>query len=151
MAALNLSVPSGEVSLTASTAKTVITARAPAQQMLRILGVEIFGKGISNTDTPIKIEVSRITTDGGTASTITPSPNDDDYTATPQGTYKGNYTSEPVTYGANLRIWEVHPQTSLIYMFPMGQEIILKNNNEIGFRATSGQTETISINLIIEE
>lgn len=151
MAAYNLSVPSGEVALVAATAKTVVKVQAPANQAIRILGIEFFGKGVSNTDTPIKVELSRITTDGGTATTVTPAANDDDQSMTAQGVYKAAYTVEPTTYGANMRTWEVHPQTGLMYMFPLGQEIIVKGGNIWGVRCTATQNQTVSCNLIVEE
>jgi hypothetical protein len=151
MADLNLSIPTGEVSLTASTARTVLSITAPANQRLKIFGFEIFGKGVSTTDTPVKCELYRVTTDGGTATTITPAPNDDDEAETPQGVYKGSYTVEPTTLGALLRTWEVHPQTGIIYMFPVGQEIRVKGGKEVALRLTSGQNETFAVNAIVEE
>lgn len=151
MADLLLTVPSGEVSLTGSVAKTVLAATAPANQRLKIMGVEIFGKGTSNTDTPIKCELSRITTNGGTATTITPAKVDDDDGETAQGTYQANFTVEPTTYGANMRIWEVHPQTGIIVYFPMHQEIKIKGGNIVGLRMTSTQAETVSAQFLVEE
>jgi hypothetical protein len=151
MAALNLQIATGEVSLTGSTPKTVFSLTAPANQRIKLKGLEIFGKGTSNTDTPIKVEISKITTDGGTATTATAQPLDGDIGTTPQGTYKTNYTAEPSTYGANLRTWEVHPQTGLINYFPLHDEIIVKEGTEIGVRLTSGQAETVSLNAIVEE
>jgi hypothetical protein len=149
MAALNLSVPTGEISLSAGTAKTVFLCKAPTNQRLRIYGFEIFFKSSSPTDTPVKIEVIRVTSDG-TGSALTPAPNDDDWGETPQGTYKGNYSVEP-SYGTTLRVWEIQPQTGIIYMFPAGQEICVKGGNLIGVRMTATQAETVSLNAIVEE
>jgi hypothetical protein len=151
MADLNISVPTGEVSLVAATAKTCITMTAPANQRLKLLGFEVYGKSASPTDTPVKCELYRITTDGGTATTITPAPNDDDEAETPQGVYKGNYTVEPTTLGALLRTFEVHPQTGIIYMFPVGQEIRVKGGKELGMRLTAVAAQTFAINFIVEE
>ena len=101
MAGLRLHVPTGEVSLAASTAKTVFTLTAPSNHRVLIRGIEIFFKGTSSTDTPVKIEISRITTDGGTASTPTVAKNDENSGETPLSTVKSAYTVEPSTFGAN--------------------------------------------------
>jgi hypothetical protein len=150
MADLKLSVPTGEVSLSAGTAKTVLLMKAPANQRLKILGFEIFFKGTSPTDTPVKCELIRVTSDG-TGTAVTPAPNDDDQAETPQGTYKANYSAEPSYGSATLRVWEIQPQTGIIYMFPQGQEIRVKGGNLIGLRMTASQSETVSVNAIVEE
>src|SRR5205823_2986459 len=99
-----------------STAKTFLTMKAPTNQRLKVKGFEICGKGTSNTDTPVKVELGLITTDGqtGTATAVTAVPLDGDVTSgTPTGTYYKNYGTEPTTYGSILRTWEIHPQTGL--------------------------------------
>jgi hypothetical protein len=153
MADLLLTVPSGEQALVASTAKTLLTAKAPANQRLKIKGIEVFGKGTSNTDTPIKIEIANITTDGqtGTATAVTPVAVDGEMGETAQGTYYKAYGTEPNTYGSIMRTWEMHPQTGLIVYFPLHDEIKLKGGTEIGVRFTASQSETVSVNLIVEE
>jgi hypothetical protein len=150
MADLNLQANVGEVSVT-STTKTFFTAKAPANQRLRIKGIEVMGKGTSNTDTPVKVEIGKITADavGGT-SAVTMSPHDPDYAETPQGTYKTGYGSEP-TYGNIYRTWEVHPQTGLIVYFPMHDEIKISGGSELGIRMTSNQAETMALTVIVEE
>jgi hypothetical protein len=151
MADLILNVPTGEISLVAATAKTILMAKAPANQRLKLKGLEIFGKGISPTDVPMKVELCIITTDGGTATTITPTANDNEMAETAQGTYKSNYSVEPTTYGAAIRTWEVHPQTGLVVYFPMHDEPKLKGGTIFGLRMTAAAAQTISANLIVEE
>src|SRR5713101_4062389 len=109
MAGLNLHYPSGEVALTAATAKTPITVVAAANHHVKIKGVEIFFKGTSPTDTPAKIIFYRFTTDG-TGTTGTLYVNDENAGETIQATGKINYTAEP-TLGNNFKVWDVHPQT----------------------------------------
>ncbi len=150
MADLLLQINVGECSVT-STTKSFFTVKAPANQRLKIKGFEIFGKGTSNTDTPVKVEVGKITADavGGT-STPTTSAADTECGETPQGTYKTGYASEP-TYGNIFRTWEIHPQTGLVYYFPLHDEIRLKGGDEIGLRMTSNQSETVSLVVLVEE
>ena len=151
MADLILNIPTGEVSLSAATAKTVFSMTAPANQRLKLKGVELFFKGVSATDTPVKCELSLVTTDGGTATTATPAKNDNDMAETAQGVYKTNYSLEPSAYGANLRTWEVHPQTGLVLYFPTHDEPRLKGGTEMALRLTAAQSQTVSVNAIVEE
>ena len=152
MACLSLQLALGEISIT-STPKTFLTVKAPANQRVKIKGFEIYGKGTSNTDTPVKIELNLITTDGetGTATAVTPQPLDTDLAETPQGTYYKSYGTEPTTYGANLRTMEVHPQTGLVIYYPLHDEVIVAGGKEVGFRFTSNQNETMAFTVIVEE
>lgn len=152
MADLNLSVPTGDISVT-STPKTWLTIKAPANQRVKIKGVEIFGKGTTNSDTPVKVELGLITTDGqtGTATSVTPLAQDGDMAETAQTVCFKSYGTEPTTYGSILRTWAVHPQTGLVVYFPLHDEIKLKGGQELGFRLTANQTEPMDMNVIIEE
>ena len=147
------SVPAASVT---STAATFILAKAPANQRLKIKGLEIFGKGTSNTDTPVKVELFTATVvTGGTAGTApTYLANDSEMGETPQATVTGNYSAEP-TYtpalGNVLRTWYIHPQTGLNCYFPLHDEIKLKGGTYLGVRLTSNQAETMGVNLIVEE
>jgi hypothetical protein len=151
MAGLRLHAPTGELSLTANTAKTCVTITSPANHRVLIRGVEVFFKGTSSTDTPVKIELARITTDGGTATGLTPLKNNESDQETPLSTVKINYTVEPTTYGATFKTWEIQPQTGLINWFPPGEEIAIQGGKEWGMRLTPTQAETVSINVYFEE
>lgn len=153
MADLRFQVASGESALTASTARSLIVVTAPGNQRVKVLGVEIFGKGTVSTDTPIKCELMTFTSVGsGTPGSVTSSKLDGDLGETIQSTVAGNFTAEP-TYGGNVtvRTWEVQPQTGLAIYFPLDQEIKLKGGTGFALRCTSGQSETISVNCIFEE
>jgi hypothetical protein len=153
MADLNWQASVGEISVT-STAKSFIIVTAPTNQRLRFKGFEIFGKGTSNTDTPVKVELVRAASlTGGTAGTApTVTALDPDYAETIQSTVTGNYTAEP-TYNTSsvLRTYECHPQTGITIYFPMHDEIKLKGGGVLGFRLTANQTETMAFNVIFEE
>lgn len=152
MAGLNLTVMAGEVAVT-STPKTFLTLKAPTNQRLKLKGIEVFGKGVAGTDTPVKIEIARVTTDGntGTATAVTPGSTDDSHTETPQGTYFKTYGTEPTTYGTILRTIELHPQTGIVHFFPLGDEFKIKGAGILGIRMTSNQNETISLTAYVEE
>jgi hypothetical protein len=152
MADLNFKVSTGEASIT-STAKTVATITAPANQRVKIKGISIFGKGTSNTDTPVKVELLRYASiSGGTAGSVTTSKPDGDMGETVQSTIAGNYSAEPTyTTGVTEETWEVHPQTGMSVYFPLHDEIKLKGGQGFALRATSNQNETLSFNVLCEE
>jgi len=152
MSALNFQVSTGESSFT-STAKTAITVVAPSNQRVKIKGLEVFGQGTSNTDTPVKVELMTFASiSGGTAGTVTTSKQDGDMGETIQSTIAGNYTAEPIyTTGVTVRVWNVHPQTGIAVYFPLHDEILLKGGAGFGVRLTTNQNETMSVNLICEE
>jgi hypothetical protein len=152
LADLVVQVTSGEFAL-AATAKTVFTVSAPANQRLKVKGLEVFGKGTSSTDTPAKVElITYASISGGTAGSVTTSKVDGDMGETIQATIAGNYSAEPTyTTGVTVRTWEVHPQTGLVVYFPMHDEIKIKGGAGFAIRATQAQADTFSFNLIYEE
>jgi hypothetical protein len=152
MSALNFQVATGEASIT-STAKTVATISAPANQRVKIKGVSVFGKGTSNTDTPVKIELMTYASlSGGTAGSVTVSKQDGDMGETVQSTVAGNYSAEPTyTSPVTVQVWECHPQTGFSVFFPLHDEIILKGGTGFAVRLTSNQNETMSVNITCEE
>lgn len=152
MSALNFQVSTGETAIT-STAKTVATISAPSNQRVKIKGLSVFGKGTSNTDSPVKVELMTYASiSGGTAGSVTTSKQDGDMGETLQSTIAGNYSAEPsYTTPVTVQTWEVHPQTGLAVYFPLHDEIVLKGGTGFAVRLTSVQNETMSINLMCEE
>jgi hypothetical protein len=118
-----------------------------------VKGLEVFFKSTSPTDTPVKVDIARITSDGqtGTATSVTPVKLDDEMGETAQGTYFAAYGTEPNTYGSILRTWEIQPQIPFVVYFPQGDEIYIKGGNELGVRCNAAQAQTCSVNLIVEE
>jgi len=142
-------IPSNEVSLTAATAKTVLQIVAATNHRVKVLGIELFFKGTSTTDTPVKVRILR-QTDAGTTSAATPVANDNSIDETLQTTGRHTATVEP-TAGDVLKMWEVHPQSGLIYCFPIGEEIIVKGGGRLGVECTAAQAQTCAANFIFEE
>jgi hypothetical protein len=152
MSALNYVIASGETALSAGVAKTLIAISAPANQRIKIKGVEIFGKGVTSTDTPVKVElVCAASIASGTPGTVTTIKNPTNMPETVQATVAGNYTAEPTYTTALSRVLECHPQSGFPYMFPMNDEIIVGGGSAFGVRLTSTQAETYSLNLVCEE
>ena len=152
MAGLNVQVTSGESAIT-STAKTIFTLTAAANQRIKILGLTGDGKGTSNTDSPVKIELMTYASiSGGTAGSVTSSKMDGDMGETIQTTIAGNYTAEPTyTTGVTIRTYEFHPQTRNAEYFPNFLTINIKGGTGFAIRVTSVQNETMAFNLFFEE
>ena len=149
MAGVNFHIPSNEVSLSAGTAKTVLQLVAAANHRVKVKGISVFFKGTSNTDTPVKIRLLR-QADAGTSSAATPVKNSDSDDETLQTTGRHSATVEP-TAGDVLQMWEVHPQTGLVFFFPLGEEVIVKGSGRLGIECTAAQGQTVAANFYGEE
>lgn len=149
MAGLNLAFSSGEVSLTAATAKTVLMLSAAAQHRVRIVGISIYFKDTVVTDTPAKVEICRATS-AGTFSSGTVVKKDENAGETIQTTAGFNASGEP-TITDILEMKEIHPQTGEKYFFPFSQEIYIKGGNRLAIRITAAQNQTCVANVDFEE
>lgn len=142
-------VPSGEVSLTAATAKTVLQIVAAANHRVKVNGIHIALKGIVVTDTPVKVRVLRQTT-AGTMSPGTPVKNNSADDETLQTTALVNASAEP-TAGDVLETFEIHPQTQYRCFYPLGQEIIVPGGGRLGIELTAAQNQTATAGIDFEE
>lgn len=149
MAGVKAHAPSGEVSLSAGVAKTVLQIVAAANHRTIVKMFQVFGKGVLSTDTPMRVRVLRQTT-AGTMSAGTVTKNDDSDSETLQTTSQTNASAEP-TAGDVLDIFEVHPQTGLIYIFPPGDEIQVRGGQRLGFEVLAAQAQTVTVKASVEE
>lgn len=143
MAGILLHGTSNEVTVSASTAKTVYQLIAAAAHRVKVQGWGCAFKGTSATDPPVLCQVVRQTTAGTmSAGTVNAAggnlafKNSTD-PETVQTSSQFNATVEPTTT-ATVESFEVHPQTGYRIFFPMGQEIIISNGTRLGFRLTPG-------------
>lgn len=150
MAGVRVSVPSGEVSLTAATAKTVLSLKAAANHRALVKSLKVFFKGIVTTDTPVKIRLVRITADSGTGSAVTEVKVNEADNETIQCVGRHTFTVEP-TIGDVIDTWEVHPQTGLVVFYPQGEELAIIGGNEFALEMTAAQAQTVSASLTVEE
>lgn len=150
MSGVRVSIPSGEVSLSAATTKTVLSAQAAANHRALVKSVKLFFKGIVTTDTPVKVDLIRITAASGTATGSTEVKLNEADNETIQTVGRHNFTAEP-TVGDIIETWEVHPQTGLVVFYPQGEEPVIMGGNEIALRCTAAQAQTVAANFTIEE
>lgn len=129
-------VPFGDITLAAATAKTVATWINGATRRCRLLTIEIGGGSVTQTDTPLLLELVRFTTDG-TGTGVTPVALDPNNPAS-IGTAKQNYTVEPT--GSPIVVWNTRFSpigNTMIEEVPMTREIYAAISSVLGLRVTS--------------
>jgi hypothetical protein len=136
------------VSLSAATAKTVLSVIAPAQFGVDLIGYEVGFEGVTAADEPVLIELVSFTTDGtGTSGTVV-----QNYgrSITAGFTTKYNYSAEPTT-ATVLKSFPLTPNGGLIiYDFPLGQSPDTAVSNLIGLRCTAPDAVSVRATLKFE-
>lgn len=152
MAGVKAHVNSGEVTLVAATAKSILQIKAPTNQRVLIKALRFTGKmPAGGTDTPIKVRMTRSTANFGTFSAATPGKNDPSDSETIQTTAGANATVEPTTPADSGLWWEVQPQAGIIEFIPPGDEIKIPGGNSVQFECTSPGTPIILLTATFEE
>ena len=121
MAAGYVAETTGDVALTAATAKTVLSVLNAANSLIRIVELSVSFDGTSATAEPVTVELCSSTEAGAGTSTAHTIVQCRGATRTVQATAKRNFTAEPTTLTV-LKRWLVHPQTGITVQFPLGRE-----------------------------
>lgn len=152
MAGLIWTANSGEVTLSAATAKTVLQVKAPSNQRVTLKTLSILGKqSAGGTDAVCKVRITRSTANFGTGTAATPGKTDTAWAETIQSTVAGNFTVEP-TSPTDTGLWyEVQPQSGLIVPFPPGQEPRIPGGAALNVEITSSGTPTLLVTVTAEE
>jgi len=152
MAGLILHANSGEVSLAASTPKTVLQIKAPTNQRLVLTSLRLLGKQpAGGTDTPVKVRITRSTANFGTGSAVTPAKNDPTDSETVQSTAAGNFTVEPTSPTDGGLWYEFSPQAGIIEPFAPGQEIKIPGGQALNVECTAAATATVLVTATYQE
>jgi hypothetical protein len=143
---------SGEVTLVAATAKSLLQAKAPANQQLVIKSLRFTGQQpAGGTDTPVKIRLTRSTSNFGTFSSAVAAKNNPNDNVTPQGTYGANASAEPTSPTDGGLWWNVQPQSGVIEFLVPDLFIPVPGGQSAQFEATSPGTPVIMLTAQIEE
>jgi hypothetical protein len=151
MAGLSLNATSGEVALVASTAKTCLQLKAPANQKLKLRTLSLLGKqAAGGTDAPVKVRLTTSSANFGSGSGATVGKLNPGDAETPQGTYTvlGTEPTSPTDSGYLL---EFSPQSGLIVPFPPGLEIPIPGGHALNIELTSSATPTVVVTATVEE
>lgn len=123
------------VALVAATAKTILTAIAPAQFGVDLLKYRIGFDGVTASAIPVVVEIVSWTTDGtGTGGTVVQSSG---RSITAGFTTKYNYSVEPTTATLIDRFTMTPNGGTVIYDFPYGDSPDTAVSNLIGLRCTA--------------
>ncbi len=109
MALLRCVTPFEDIALTQNAWKTLVSIKAPSDQMAELIRVEYYPNGVAGDAQHLKARVVRITADSGTATSITPKKLNNAFGSTPRVTGRHTFTAEP-TVGDILYPTHVHPQ-----------------------------------------
>lgn len=143
MAGLKMTAVASGVSLSASTAKTVIQVTAPTNQRVQLS--RIFGGfyGVSGTDVPCRVRVIRQTSAGTARVTLTPTKRPNLGSETIQTTFTTAGSAEPTNGGTtDIVLFQipVHPQGNFVISLldPEGVPITLNGGERVGIEFLLG-------------
>lgn len=110
-----------DVSLSAATAKTILSVINASNSLIRICELAVSFDGTSATAEPVTVELCSSTQAGAGTSTSHTIVQCRGATRTVQATAARNYSAEPTTLTV-IRQWLIHPQTGITVQFPLGRE-----------------------------
>lgn len=112
MARLEFSAGFTDVATAAAAWKTVLSLRAPANQLVAVKRVKIHGAGIAGDAEPFRMRLARVQAGTGTATTSAGLKLNNAIGATVQTVVKVNFTSEPTDDGTAPYLYpdKFHPQ-----------------------------------------
>lgn len=111
----------GDVALSAATAKTILSVINAANSPIRLCEFAVSFDGVSGTAEPVTVELCSSTQATGGASTAQTPVQIRGATRAVQASGARNYTTEPTVLTV-LKRWLVHPQTGIMVQFPLGRE-----------------------------
>jgi hypothetical protein len=149
MAGIRVAATTAEVALTAATARTVLQVVAAANHRVLVEQISVSFDGISPTAEPVIVELLRQTT-AGTMSALTPVKLSDAGSETIQTTAQHSATAEPTAGDVLWRV-EIHPQTGIEKLFPLGQEMIVAGGGRLGVRCTAPAAVNVVAGLVVNE
>ena len=111
----------GDIALTAATAKTIVNAINAANGLLRVVEIGVSFDGVAAAGEPVTVELCSSTQATAGTSTTHTIAQIRGPTRTVQGTAERNYMAEPTVLTV-LKRWLVHPQTGIVFQYPLGRE-----------------------------
>jgi hypothetical protein len=149
MAGVFFTMTTGEVSLIAATAKTVIEVAAAANHRCLIHEIRVMFKGTTVANEPVTIEEIQFTGSGtGSAGTARKRMVDDSETL--QTGFEYNHSAEPtgITVVSN---WYIHPQSGIVQPLPINRPIPVPGGDFWGIRCTADDAVTVGVHIEAEE
>jgi hypothetical protein len=149
MAGIKCAVNSGAVSLTGTTAKTVLQLVAASNHRVVVQGFSVTVAGTSAID--LTVELLRQTSAGSGSSAALPYTLDADVSETLATSAISGCTSEPSADSPAKVVQYKKLQGSYEKYFPLGQELLLIGGARLGIRCTSVTDATVAAEFYFEE
>lgn len=156
MAGLETSLNFEDVQLAAAGSwKTVVSVKAPTNQMVRVKTIAISGEGTAGDAKPVECRLVRVTADSGTGTASTPIKLNNALTATVQAAGRVNFTAEPTESGTSPYMYpfKFHPQGSFVFEKSF-DTLYVKEATELAVEckiASGGTQINVSGHLVLEE
>lgn len=141
----------GDIALSASTAKTVLSVIAASGAPIKLVEFGVSFDGTSSTATPVLVELCASTEAGAGTATSQPPVQVGGPTRTVQASGKRNFTAEPSAL-TTLQRWRVHPQAGIVLQFPLGREPMqVTGGRALVLRCTAGASVNFAGYMTFEE
>ncbi len=150
MAGVLAHAASGEISLSAGAAKTVLMITAASNHRVLVTKLLVTGKGIVVTDTPIRVRLYRASTAGTPGSSPTAVKNNSGDNETIQTTVGINFSAEP-TVGDVLDVFDFHPMQGQGVFFPIDGKITVIGGERLAVECLAAQGQTVTATMSFEE
>ena len=111
----------GDISLSAATAKSVLSVICAANAPIKLVEIGASFDGVSSTAEPVTVELCSSTEAGAGTATGHTIAQTGGVPRAVQASGKRNFTAEPTVLTV-LKRWLVHPQTGMVLQFPLGRE-----------------------------
>lgn len=122
MAARYVVTVAADAALSAATAKTILNVINAANGLIRITELGVSFDGVTADAEPVLVELCSSTqATAGTAGSSPAPVQVGGPTRTVQASGAEDYSAEPTVLTA-IRKWLVHPQTGIVFQFPLGRE-----------------------------
>lgn len=141
------SITTPEIALSASATKTLLALFGSASFRARVVEWGVSFDGISVTDAPIIVGISRFTADNGTRTTTTTEVLWDLDGAAATCVGRENYTAEPTTTDLLVRE-ECHAQSGTFRQYPYGREITIQASTASGIGVTVFTPAAVAANAV---
>lgn len=134
---------------TTTAARTLLQIVAASNHRVTLEELEISFEGVTNTATPIKVDVLRQTSAGTmTGLTLVKDNSNDD--ETPEVTAQHTATSEP-TAGDVLDSFYVHPQQGRLWQAPFAKPFVIPGGTRLGIRVTAAASVNAIVKAVLDE
>jgi hypothetical protein len=145
MAGLKFTLGFEDVALVANTWVTLVSARAPTNQMAQLLGLKLAGSGVAGDAKPVSFRMRRVTAGSGTGTTVAAQKTHNAISCNVQTVGRNAFSAAPSDdAGAAPYMFpdKFHPQGGIINSFEF-DDVYVKEATELAVEAKLAASETV--------